>query len=1029
MGVQWLDGGGISGYEPVSGEFREVAARFVPSSTGCVDVAYPTREQYRKPSLLVKGLYTKVRLRVGSQETAFASSLGNRRVSATIYVVKASYWTGVPAPGDVIFYARSGFGHVQRSTVRAPESIPVGSPEEIDFYFTPMAHLEANTKYWIVALPTAVLLGTPPKDDYLLSPDPNDINVLGKGLSFWTNRTPNAPSIMAPAPGTSVAEGETFDLTVNSGDPDAGFQMTTAEGRDWAGIHVQYAPTPTRAEPNPAWQDLTFATAGAPNPGWSFVGNVRAGADTLLHTGTVEVRGGSQATTSGKGILPSGEWQIRVRTFDWGHPMPYVTGPGPTDDAYTPSTYPAVNTSPWSVPVTVTVTARVPAPVPLSPADGSAVQADRLTTLSWRYRNTATPPSPQKGRIVQMRKVGDPSWTTLVSGNSTSQTHVLQQGGSPTEYLPDGTFEGGTAGSWVAGVATGTWGAWGSDTTTLEVIAHPQFTGQKILRAHGMSLTQSGVMRDFTLGVGHEIFVLQGRVRGGTSGNGRSVCVQVAWFAADNTALHVDTIGTTSSYDWETFNATLSRPVNAAKATVQVFAPYLPPDTGFYIDDFSLLGSPVNGGAIELEPNTQYEWRVQTEDSTSSVSDFSAPARFWAVPPPLGNSTPALPADTIEAATLGCGKHRIEVYRRGGLERIGEITSLSLVDWGRLRDDISSAKFVVEGKTMKACAPLLESLRPWGHEIVVYRDNGSTVDRVWEGPVTMVTHEADRVTIHAKDVMAYVYRRIIRQSLSDSRFGDTVVNRAVRVLQNALAPDDPNLLQYLTPIPKADDARQYRSTPAYSRTAFEEIDDMASNSGLDYAAVGRSIMIWGTKHRIGTLPEFRDGDLGSTPIVSIYGMSMGTRYVVSDGNGVWGAADAVGTEDGVDPFYGLVELLSSSWAADSDVDAGSFTAEDIAKTVKAFEGFAERTLSTKYPAPVVVRVPDNTTINPQAAVSIQHLVPGVVIPLRSTGTLIELVADQKLDSIKVTEQNGTENITITMSPFSNEDNSMEEVAE
>ena len=206
---------------------------------------------------------------------------------------------------------------------------------------------------------------------------------------------------------------------------------------------------------------------------------------------------------------------------------------------------------------------------------------------------------------------------------------------------------------------------------------------------------------------------------------------------------------------------------------------------------------------------------------------------------------------------------------------------------------------------------------------------------------------------------------------------------------------------------------------------------MAANSGLDYTAVGRAVLLWGTKHRIGTLPEFRDGDLGATPIVSLYGLSMGNRYIVSDGNGVWGAADAEGAfnEEGLDEKYGLVELLSSSWAADSDVDTGTFTAESIAKTVKAFEGFAEKSISIKYPVPVVVRIPDNTTLNPQAAISIQHLVPGVVIPLRSTGTLRHVVANQKLDSVKVVQQGDKETITLTMSPFSRDDNTTEETGE
>jgi hypothetical protein len=293
---------------------------------------------------------------------------------------------------------------------------------------------------------------------------------------------------------------------------------------------------------------------------------------------------------------------------------------------------------------------------------------------------------------------------------------------------------------------------------------------------------------------------------------------------------------------------------------------------------------------------------------------------------------------------------------------------------------------------------------------------------VWEGPITLLTYEVDKVTIDAKDVMGYAYRRIIKQAMTDSGTGNgtTVVDRARRVLQNVFAPDDPNVLAYLQVLARDDDAMQYRSTPAYSRTAYEEIDDMAANAGLDYTAVGRSIMLWGTKHRIGTLPEFKDEDLGASPIVSEYGMSFANRYAVSDGNGVWGEATRL-DDSGNDETYGLVEMLSSTWASDSENESGTYTQEGLQTVIESFKSFAERSISDRYPPPVVVRIPDNTTLNPGAVVSIQHLVPGVVIPLRSTSTLRTVVASQKLDSVKVVEEAGKESVSITVSPFSRDD--------
>jgi hypothetical protein len=425
-----------------------------------------------------------------------------------------------------------------------------------------------------------------------------------------------------------------------------------------------------------------------------------------------------------------------------------------------------------------------------------------------------------------------------------------------------------------------------------------------------------------------------------------------------------------------------------------------------------------------LVSGSNYEWQVMVTDSEGEISDWSDPASFWIVPVPQSGGVRPLPEDTIDGGTLGCGKNRAFIYRRGGKVRVAEITEISHLDWGRVRDDISSAQVIVSGWTVD-CGNLLSRLQTWAYEVVIFRDNGYTVDRVWEGPITKLTYEQDRVVIDAKDVMVYPYRRIIKQPMNDTQTGGTVTQRAVQVLQNVLGPDDPNVLPYLTPIYNSDDARQYRSIPAYSRTAFEEIDDMAANAGLDYTAVGRSILVWSTKHRIGTLQEFKDADFGAPPIISEYGMSMANVYSVSDGNGLHGEATRTDA-DGKDPIYGLVEMLSSTWASDTQDEHGTLTQEGMQTVIESFEDFAERSIADRYPPPVVVRVPDNTSLNPDAVVSIQQLVPGVVIPLRATGTLRTVVGNQKLDSVSVVEEAGTETVSITMSPFSRDDTSVVE---
>jgi hypothetical protein len=427
--------------------------------------------------------------------------------------------------------------------------------------------------------------------------------------------------------------------------------------------------------------------------------------------------------------------------------------------------------------------------------------------------------------------------------------------------------------------------------------------------------------------------------------------------------------------------------------------------------------------ASGLVSGNQYRWRVQVMDASGAFSQYSNPASFWAVPSPSSGEVVPLPSDTVDGATLGCGTHRVMVYRRGGKVFVGELTGITSLEWNRQRDDISLAKVTIKDWGVD-CGNLLSLLEPWAYELVIFRDNGYSKDRVWEGPITLLTYKDD-VVIQAKDVMAYAYRRIVKQEVNDSgkspSAGRTVVQRAAAIMQSAMAPDDPNMLAYMYVHMRDDDAKQYRSLPAYSRTAFEEVDDMAANAGLDYTALGRSVLLWGTKHRIGTLPEFTDKDLGNSPIVSVYGMSMANVYAVSDGNGIYGEATRL-DENGKDEKYGLVEMLSSTWSSETESESGTYTEEGLNTVRESFAQSAERSISDRYPAPVVVRVPDNTRVHPDVVLSIQHLVPGVVIPLRSTGTLRTVVANQKLDAVKVIETGGEETITITMSPFSRDDN-------
>lgn len=1064
--VNWVGDGMMSGYDPSTNKLSKYLYHF--ASPGTVDLNGITRFQYAaygvKESNYPNRLFLKGTL---SFVTGDFTAHPDRWLVLGAFLAPASRFSDgqVPTPQQIlnVGYDKLGWTYSEEEA---------GSTGSHDFTIEGWRgeNLNWGEKYWVLLVPCFYNADL----EVPIRPMKNiTVNTMGRAMSFWTNRKPNKPVITSPVSGLTVAAGSTFQFTYDPNDPDA-----VVGGRfdqDLAGVQVAYAPLPDPGNTDePIWRTLPYVKGNGARTTTSvhmWSPDVLPGDDRinlLDDLGFPVIFGDEFPTTPGRAGLPAGSWQIKVRTADYGHPYPVLFNspsskfPG----GWEMNNIPSANRSEWSDPVIVNVFQQVPAPIPLSPINATAVPEVNATRLVWQYRNTADPPFPQNQRTVQIKKAreSDDFWRTIRDNQKSNSTHVDLPAGfttavaevpnlTPDELVNNGGFE-------VSG-NTGGWQPVNLALTPTNVSGSPGagvHTGTRALALTGSSNIVGGFYKEFNIiDDGHNLATLHGWAR--MNPDLGPISISLGWKDSNGDVIGSADEGTLISgysmeppsgiwdgVDWRELDLSIKRPHLAVSLLVSIACTsadvgVLTPAEWIRIDDVSVLTSYAEPEIPDLtiQATTEYVWRVKVSDTdfTPDFTDYnrsaySQPAHWWSVSGANTGATKEIAGDSIEGATLGCGTHRAFIYRRGGLERVGEITGLMHVDWGRVRDDISTAQIVVQ-KWDIDCGNLLASLQTWAYELHLYRDNGYSVDRVWEGPISLITYEAESVTIDAKDAMNWMYRRIIRQTMNDSiSGGDTVTSRATRILQNAFAIDDPNVLAYLQPIYNPSDAREYRNIPAYSRTAFEEIDDMAANSGLDYTVVGRAILVWGTKNRIGTLPEFRDKDLGASPIVSEYGMSMANVYAISDGNGVWGQASRLtetdpndadnsggGSEE--DPVYGIIEMLSSTWAADSPEDSGIYTQEGLNTVRRSFEEHAERSIADRYPPPVVVRVPDNTTLNPSTVISIQQLVPGVVVPLRSTGTLRTVVADQKLDSVKVVEENGKEVVTITLSPFSQED--------
>lgn len=1068
----WQSDGLVSGYDPIDQRMEKGVYHL--GSPGSVDANAITRLQWDlaggNSANPLNRLHIDVSIRFS---VADRQSRPNSAMVVAAILVKASKFPegAVPTPAQI--FDKSVDASATGAHYFSPWNDGGSTAVTLDtsLYFV-NGEMDPNTKYWLLVYPASAANPSGPWGKKRFNPL-GGLNSNARAISFWTNRKQEAPTITGPITGSIIPPGGTVNLTFTPNDPDS---VTPDDGnrynRDLAGLQVQYSPVPTAETPNPDWYTLLWADGPGSIqywPGADFVrGGFRTGAGKIeaLEALSIPISCGLDEADApgGYGYLEQGEWRLRIRTCDYGHPQPGRMNPFALSDTDIASVrasteYVSENVSPWSDPVRVIIPTQVPAPIPLAPKDSLAVQEGSTVRLSWNYRNTHQPSYAQRDRWVQIRRVGDEDWSTVIAGVSSLPYADLPPVTTPlapiepVEIFSDPGFENGTLDGWraVNGLSADmekfedpSWVASGGVVQTNVLNASQAHEGSRYLNQTPASSDGSDYfVRTFPKPPDRDRFSFSGWIwiPPEYMGSAHEVNALVALLCYDVNGDQIPVpLGKEETFQDRGFGMTESGWVRFSLPEGEVlpgtvnlaiigYVSSMKTDGTFEsapvitkFDSNSLVMSySFNMDAFTLEATTQYEWRVRVRDTDGVLSPWSQPARFWVVPEAVSGNTRPDPEETIDGATLGCGTHRAFIYRRGGIERVAEVKNLSLVEWGRVRDDVSTAKVVVSDWDID-CGNLLAQLQSWAYELVLYRDNGYSQERVWEGPITLLTYEEDSVTINARDVMGYVYRRILRQEMNNTGKGNgtTVVTRAAQVIQNAMAPDDPNVLAYLNPVHRSDDAMQYRSTPAYSRTAFEEVDDMAANAGLDYTAVGRAIMLWGTKHRLGTLPEFRDKDLGASPIVSEYGMSMSNRYAVSDGNGVWGAAERL-NEDDEDPIYGLVEMLSSTWASDSESAEGTYSQEGLDTVRESFAEYAERSIADRYPPPVVVRIPDNTTLNPDTVVSIQQLVPGVAIPLRSTKTLRTVVATQKLDSIRVREENGTETISITLSAFSRDD--------
>lgn len=338
-------------------------------------------------------------------------------------------------------------------------------------------------------------------------------------------------------------------------------------------------------------------------------------------------------------------------------------------------------------------------------------------------------------------------------------------------------------------------------------------------------------------------------------------------------------------------------------------------------------------------------------------------------------------------AELGLGReYTVAVTPRDGFGNIGFLEA-SDVNWGRELNDSSSStiKVGLSGGSPDCCE-LAGSLRTWGHQIRISRNRVL----VWEGPILHLDYGRDELVVTARDVTAWLGRRVVR-SILDFRNGEDLSEIARQLIEHGFQRDDPNVLAYMqVQMSNIRGERYYGlDEPKY---ILDELNELA-RTGVDYTAIGRRIAVF-PELSTNTLPVLRQDDFLDELRVTEDGLG-GATYAQIRGSGV------VGEFGGSSDFYGLLERAE---AEDNILDEATAVLR------------AQAIVEAGNPVPIFVTTPGQSRLACTAPVDINDLVPGVLIPVtlaegevcRSVSTLMRLI------SVDVSVTAGEETVSIEL---------------
>lgn len=266
---------------------------------------------------------------------------------------------------------------------------------------------------------------------------------------------------------------------------------------------------------------------------------------------------------------------------------------------------------------------------------------------------------------------------------------------------------------------------------------------------------------------------------------------------------------------------------------------------------------------------------------------------------------------------LGCGSPRAEVWTRGLGARVLELPEATAVSWSRVLADTSSAEATLAGQAVTDdpdCCEGLRDVRPWQHELVIYRDDAL----VWSGPITEIAMDGEQLSIRARDLSAWLDHRFVHQTHiyggQGVAQGDTDTTTIFTdLVTDAMAPDtSPGLVLDFGLVSGVLSQGNY--TPASFKTVGPLIRDLAKGS-IDWYVINRTLTYTG-----GGASAAGGGAGGGPPgAVDVTSASIANPGFETNTTG-WTAGGGASISRDTVTFHGGVASGQLTWASSPTLD-------------------------------------------------------------------------------------------------------------